>query len=148
MLVRWDPFKEIERIHDEINKVFDTSMSGRNKEEAAMVNWYPAVDVYEDQERVVISAELPGIDPKNVELNIEGDVLTLKGERKFEHEENKENYLRVERAYGTFMRSFTLPDYVDKDNISAEYEKGILKITLPKKPETKPKKVQISVKGK
>lgn len=146
MLVRWDPFKEIERLQKEINRIFDNSMN-TNKEHAMGV-WYPAVDIYEDPERVVISADLAGIDPRDVELNIEGDTLTIKGERKFEHEDKKDNYVRVERAYGTFMRTFTIPEYVDKDKISAEYEKGMLNITLPKKPESQPKKIKVSVKGK
>ncbi len=147
MLVRWDPFKEIERLHDEINKVFNTSRVPSLQEGEEKVTWYPMVDIYEDAENVRITAELPGIDPKNVDVQVNGDVLTLRGERKLEKEDKKENYVRVERAYGTFMRSFTLPEYVDANKIKAEYKKGVLTLTLPKKPETKPKQISIKVQG-
>jgi len=147
MLVRWDPFKEIERLHDEINKVFSTSNASAQKDGEGRVAWYPMVDIYEDAENVMITAELPGIEAKDVDVQVNGDVLTLRGERKLEKDEKKENYVRVERAYGTFMRSFTLPDYVASDKINAEYKKGVLTLTLPKKPETKPKQIAVKVKG-
>jgi HSP20 family protein len=101
------------------------------------------VDIYETENEVVLTAEIPGVDEKDIEIKVEDSTLTLKGERKFEKETKEENYHRIERAYGSFFRSFTLPAYVDQDKIEAEHENGVLKIRMPKKAELKPKKVKI-----
>ena len=107
--------------------------------------WAPAVDIYEKGTDVVLKAELPGLDPKDVDIRIENNVLTLKGERKIEDEIKQENYHRVERAYGGFTRSFTLPSTVDTTNVKADYKDGVLRITLPKREEAKPKQIQVDI---
>ncbi|HHF42390.1 MAG TPA: Hsp20/alpha crystallin family protein, partial [Candidatus Aminicenantes bacterium] len=103
----------------------------------------PSDDIYETEHEVVLTAELPGMDEKDIEIKVEDNTLTISGERRMEKEIKEENYHRIERAYGSFCRSFTLPNYVDQDKISAEYDNGILKITMPKKPELKPRKVKV-----
>src|SRR5438552_14370379 len=107
--------------------------------------WAPAVDIYEQDNNIVLKAELPGVDPKDVDIRLENNTLALRGERKFDNEVKKENYHRVERAYGAFTRSFTLPTVVDQGNIKAEFKDGVLRVTLPKREEAKPKQIQISV---
>ncbi len=108
-------------------------------------NWIPSVDILEKDGNLILRAELPGMTEKDIELKIEGDTLTLKGERKMDAEDKKSNYHRVESFYGSFMRSFRLPDTVDYDKISAEYKNGVLTITLPKKPEVKPREIPVTV---
>jgi HSP20 family protein len=106
-------------------------------------SWAPAVDIYEDESQLVLTAEVPGLSEKDVEIKIEDNVLSIHGERKLEKETREENYHRIERAYGSFFRSFTLPNYIDQDKIRAEHENGVLKIAMPKKAELKPRKVRI-----
>jgi HSP20 family protein len=108
-------------------------------------SWSPAVDILEKDGDLVLRAELPGMTEKQIELKLEGNTLTLKGERKLENEEKKNNYHRVESFYGSFMRAFRLPDTVDMEKISAEYKNGVLVITMPQKPEVKPREIQVSV---
>jgi len=108
-------------------------------------SWSPAVDILEKEGDLVLRAELPGMTEKQIELKLEGNTLTLKGERKLENEEKKNNYHRVESYYGSFMRAFRLPDTVDMEKISAEYKNGVLVITMPQKPEVKPREIQVSV---
>ena len=108
--------------------------------------WTPAVDVFENKDSVVVKAELPGVDPKEVEISMEDGTLYLKGERKSESEDQRDGYHRLERSYGSFARAFTLPDSVDPEKVSAEYKDGLLSVTLPKREESKPKKVKIAVK--
>ena len=108
--------------------------------------WAPSVDVYEDEEKLVIKAELPEMNQKDIEVHVEENQLTITGERKLEKEEKKEKYHKIERSYGTFSRSFTLPSTVDQDKIKAHYDRGVLKIELPKKEETKPRHIAIDVK--
>ena len=109
--------------------------------------WAPAVDIYEKASDVVLKAELPGVDPKDVDIRIENNVLTLKGERKLEGDVKRESYHRVERSYGSFTRSFTLPSTVDTSSVKADYKDGVLRITLPKREEAKPKQIQIHIDG-
>jgi HSP20 family protein len=146
-ITRWEPFRELTRIQDEFNRLFDDRLyryRGGQEEELGSA-FLPAIDVYEDHEALTMTAELPGIEPKDVDLRIENGVLTLKGERKLEKEEKKENYRRVERSYGTFMRTFTLPTTVDGDKVKAEFKNGVLKVMLPKKEESKPKSIKVKV---
>ena len=103
------------------------------------------MDIFENDGNLVLKAELPGIDPKDVDVHVENNVLTLRGERKFESEVKREQYHRVERAYGTFSRSFTLPNVVDTDNIKAEFKDGVLRVTLPQREEAKPKQIQVQI---
>ncbi len=144
-ITRWDPFRDIMTLRDRMNRLFEDLMSTPKLEESEIIQstWSPAVDIYETENELVLTAELPGIDEKDVEIKIEDNTLTLKGERKFEKETREENYHRIERAYGSFYRSFSLPNYIDQDKISAEFENGLLKIHMPKKPEGKPRKVKI-----
>jgi HSP20 family protein len=131
-------------IREKMNRLFEDAVSGRG-EEGAMVSgtWAPAVDIYESENEIVLSAEVPGIEDKDIEIRIEDNTLSLVGERRFEKETKEENYHRVERSYGSFVRSFTIPHYVDQEAIRAEHENGVLKVILPKKPEKKPKTVKI-----
>jgi len=105
--------------------------------------WTPSVDIYETENEIVLTAEVPGIDEKDIDIKIENNTLSLQGERKFEKETKEENYHRIERSYGSFFRSFTIPHNVDQDKIEAEHESGVLRILMPKKPETKPKKIKV-----
>jgi HSP20 family protein len=132
-----------------MNRLFDESFRGINRtsgeEDWVGGAWAPAVDIYEQNGNIVLKAELPGIDPKDVDVKVENNILTLRGERKLDNEVKRENYHRVERAYGTFTRSFTLPNVVDTEKIKAEYKDGLLRMTLPKKDEARPKQISINV---
>ncbi len=142
MLSRWDPFRDLQRLQDEMNRVFDDRLAVRGGES---VGWTPAVDIYEDEEGVSLRVELAGVEPKDVEIRFENGVLTLSGERKLEREDKRENYHRVELAYGTFTRSFSLPGTIDAEKIKAESKNGVLTVHLPKKPEAKPRAIQVKV---
>jgi HSP20 family protein len=127
-----------------MNRLFEDMAASRGEEkDLATSSWAPAVDIYETENEVVLTAEIPGIEEKDIEIKVEDNTLTLKGERKFEKETKEENYHRIERAYGSFFRSFTLPTYVDQDKVEAEHENGVLKIRMPKRAELKPRKVKI-----
>lgn len=149
-LVKWDPFKELVDFRRRMDRLFHevsgSLLRSEWEEPTLLRDWVPAVDVYEDADKFQIQAELPGMDMKDIEVQVEGNTLTLRGERKLEHEDKRENYHRVERVYGAFQRSFSLPSTVDVDKIEATYDRGVLTITLPKKEETRPKSIQIQVK--
>ncbi len=143
-IIRWDPFRDMVTLRERMNKLFEDMAASRGEEkDLATSSWAPAVDIYETENEVVLTAEIPGIEEKDVEIKVEDNTLTLRGERKFEKETKEENYHRIERAYGSFFRSFTLPNYVDQDRIEAEHENGILKIRMPKRAELRPRKVKI-----
>lgn len=144
-ITKWDPFRDIMVLRDRMNRLFEDLVSSPKFEESDIIQstWSPAVDIYETENELVLTAELPGVDEKDVEIKVEDNTLSLRGERKFEKETREENYHRIERAYGSFYRSFSLPNYVDQEKISAEYENGLLKVRMPKKPEVKPRKVKI-----
>ena len=144
LLTRWDPFREFTTLQDRLNRLFQQSFEGRD-EALTTSSFAPAVDVYEDEHNVTLKIEVPGIDEKDIDVRIENNTLTVHGERKFEKEEKEENYRRVERQYGSFTRSFTLPNTVDSEKVSANYDKGVLKITLAKKAEAKPKQIKVNV---
>ncbi len=141
MMTRWEPFREMARLQDEVSRLFEDRLyrSGES------VGWTPACDIYEDEESVTLRFELAGIDAKDVDVRFENGVLTLKGERKLEKDERRENYHRVELAYGTFTRSFSLPGTVDAERIRAESKNGVLTIVLPKRAEAKPRAIQVKV---
>jgi HSP20 family protein len=144
VLTRWDPFREFSTLQDRMNRLFRDSYGDR--EEALTTSTFaPPVDVYEDEHSVTLKIEVPGIDEKDIDVRIENNTLTVHGERKFEKEEKEENFRRVERQYGSFTRSFTLPNTVDTEHVRANYEKGILKIQLAKKAEAKPKQIKVNV---
>ena len=143
-IIRWDPFRDLITIREKMNRLFEEAVSSRGEEkDLVSSSWSPSVDIYETENELVLSAEIPGIDEKDIEIKLEDNTLTLKGERKFEKETKEENYHRIERAYGSFYRSFSLPPYVDQDKINAEHENGVLRIVMPKKPELQPRTVKV-----
>ena len=146
VLTRFEPFREFSTLQDRINRVFRESYRGEGQDESLSTSSFaPAVDVYEGEHTVTLKIEVPGIDEKDIDVRIENNVLTVHGERKIEKEEKEENYRRVERQYGSFTRTFTLPNTVDSENVSATYDKGVLKVGLPKKAEAKPKQIKVNV---
>jgi HSP20 family protein len=146
LLTRWDPLREFSVLQDRMNRLFQ-EYTPSGEEQLSTTNFVPPVDVYEDEHHVTLKAELPGVDPKNVDIRIENNVLTVRGERKFEKEEKEENFHRIERRYGSFMRSFTLPNTVNPDSVKADYENGLLKIQFEKRAEAKPKQIQVNIGG-
>ena len=147
VLTRWDPFREFSTLQDRMNLLFRDSYGDGREEALTTSTFAPAVDVYEDEHNITLKIEIPGIDEKDIDVRIENNTLTVHGERKFEKEEKEENFRRVERKYGSFTRSFTLPNTVDAEHVQAHYDKGILKVQLAKKAEAKPKQIKISVGG-
>ena len=145
VLTRWDPFREYSSLQDRMNRLFRDNYGDSRDEALTTTAFAPPVDVYEDEHNVVLKLEVPGIDEKDIDVRVENNTLTVHGERKFEKEEREENFRRVERQYGSFTRSFTLPTTVDSENIQATYDKGILKIQLAKKAEAKPKQIKVNV---
>ena len=142
-ITRWEPFRDLSRLQNDLYRLLDDrNVPGRGTES---FGWAPAVDVFEDTEGLLFKFELPEVDPKDVAVNLEDGVLTVRGERKLEREDKRENYHRIERAYGTFMRSFTLPATFDPNKVTAETKHGVLRIFVPKRAEAKPKAVQIKV---
>jgi len=132
-------------IQDRMNRLFEDAGSGwRTDEPSATTTWSPAVDIFETEGEIVVKAELPGMERKDITLNLEKNVLTLKGERRFEKETKDDNYHRIERSYGTFSRAFSIPATVDEEKIRADYKDGVLKIVLPKKEQSKPKQIRIA----
>jgi HSP20 family protein len=144
VLTRWEPFREFSTLQDRINRVFRESAAGQD-DSLTTSSFAPAVDVYEDEHKVTLKIEVPGIDEKDIDVRVENNTLTVHGERKIEKEEKEENYRRVERQYGSFTRTFNLPQTVDTENVSATYDKGVLKVSLPKKAEAKPKQIKVNV---
>jgi len=149
LLTRWEPLREFSAMQDRLNRMnrlFRESYSPEVPEEALTTTSYaPPVDIYEDEHNITLKLEVPGIDEKDIDVRIENTTLTVHGERKIEKEEKEENFRRVERQYGEFTRSFTLPSSVDLDQVSAHYDKGMLKIHLPKKAEATPKQIKVTV---
>jgi HSP20 family protein len=144
VLTRWEPFREFSTLQDRMNRLFRESFAD-GRDESLTSTFAPAVDVYEDEHNVTLKIEVPGIEEKDIDVRLENNTLTVHGERKIEKEEKEENYRRVERQYGSFTRTFTLPTTVDAEKVSADYDKGVLKIKLAKKAEAKPKQIKVSV---
>jgi len=145
-IVKYNPFRELRTMQDQMNRMLDMAWNREFGEELKEGVWQPPVDIYEDDQSVVIKAEVPDVDQKDIEVRIENNTLTLKGERKHSSEIKKENYYRVERYFGQFQRSFSLPQSIDQDKVEATCEKGILTITLPKREEVKPKQISVEIK--
>jgi len=145
VLTRWEPFREFSTLQDRMNRLFRETQGNGQDEALTSSSFAPAVDVYEDEHNVTLKIEVPGIDEKDIDVRIESNTLTVHGERKIEKEEKEENYRRVERQYGSFTRTFNLPPTVDAEKVQADYDKGVLKITLPKKAEAKPKQIKVNV---
>ncbi len=146
-IIRWEPFRDLVTTQDRFNRMFNDTFSGvfGEGEDLGSRTWAPPVDIFETDHDVVIKAELPSVDPKDVQVRVEDGTLYLKGERKLQNEVKEENYHRVERAYGSFTRSFALPSSVSADKAKAEYKDGVLTLTMPKREEAKPKTIQINV---
>ena len=149
-IVRWEPFRNLVSLQDRMNRIFDDAARGARRPDedddwALGGSWAPAVDIFEKDGNIVLKAELPGVEVKDVDIRVENNTLSLRGERKLENEVTRENYHRVERAYGSFARSFTLPNVVDTEKIKAEFKDGVLQLTLPKRDEAKPKQIQVSI---
>ena len=142
-ITRWDPFREVYVLQNRLNSLFGNVNEGSSPVTTA--NFVPAVDVYEDEKKVVLKLEVPGIEEKDLDVSVEKNTLTVKGERKFEKEEKEENFHRIERRYGSFFRAFTLPSTVDTENVDASYNAGVLKLELNKKPEAQPKQIKVNV---
>ena len=146
MITRWDPFREFVTLQDRMNRLFRDPRGPEGQDESLTTTAFaPPVDVYEDEHNITLKIEVPGIDEKDIDVRIENNTLTVHGERKFEKEEKEENYRRMERQYGSFTRTFTLPSTVNHDNVQADYDKGVLKIKLEKKAEAKPKQIKVNV---
>jgi HSP20 family protein len=145
VLTRWEPFREFSTLQDRMNRLFRETQGNSQDESLTSSSFAPAVDVYEDEHNVTLKIEVPGIDEKDIDVRIENNTLTVHGERKIEKEEKEENYRRVERQYGGFTRTFNLPPTVDAEKVQADYDKGVLKVTLPKKAEAKPKQIKVNV---
>jgi HSP20 family protein len=142
---RWDPFREVVALQNRVNSLF-REMNEENDPVAA-TSFVPAVDIYEDAQKVVLKLEVPGIEEKDLDVRVENHTLTVKGERKFEAEEKEQNFHRIERRYGSFYRAFTLPSTVDTESVAASYNAGVLKLELTKKAEAQPKQIKINVDG-
>src|SRR6201981_4061636 len=149
LLTRWEPLREFSTMQDRMslmNRLFRESYSSEGPEEAlTTTSFAPPVDIYEDEHTITLNMEVPGIDEKNIDVRIENSTLTVHGERKIEKEEKEENFRRIERQYGSFTRSFTLPSSVDPGQVSAHYDRGVLKISLAKQTEAKPKQIKVNV---
>src|SRR6266404_5657500 len=147
-IVRYDPFRDLRTLQEEVNRLFTGSIPRAFDEEGiARGAWSPSVDIYENKEQIVLEAELPGMNQEDFDLTIENNVITLRGERQFEKKDESDNYHRVERSYGSFTRSFTLPQTVSAEGATAEYKNGVLRVTLPKREEAKARRIEISGEG-
>jgi HSP20 family protein len=149
LLTRWEPLREFSTMQDRMNRMnrlFRESYSPEGPEEAlTTTSFAPPVDIYEDEHTIALKMEVPGIDENDIDVRLENNTLTVHGERKIEKEEKEENFRRIERQYGSFTRSFTLPSSLDPGQVTANYDKGVLKITLAKKADAKPKQIKVNV---
>ena len=147
-ITRYDPFRDLRSLQDEVNRLFSTNLPRSFADEGiARGAWMPNVDIYENKDQLVLEAELPGMNREDFELTIENNVLTLRGERRFEKKDEADNYHRVERAYGSFTRSFTLPQTVSSENATAEYKNGVLRVVLAKREEVKARRIEVAGEG-
>jgi HSP20 family protein len=145
-VVKWDPFRDLISIQDRMNRLFEQTLSrSRGEDAVSAATWTPAVDIYETVDTIVMKAELPGVAREDIQIQVNDNTLTLKGERRFAKDVQEESYLRIERAYGSFHRSFTLPATVQQEKIRAVFRDGVLELTVPKAEETKPKRISIEV---
>ena len=142
---RWEqPFRGAMTLQEQINRVFGDGV-GRTGEESNLTPWATAVDIYETEHELVVKADLPDVNPQDLDIHVENNILTIRGERKFENKANEENYLRIEREYGSFSRSFSLANSVNSEAIKADYQNGVLTLSIPKREEAKPKQIKVNV---
>jgi HSP20 family protein len=147
-IVRYDPFRDIRNLQEEVNRLFSTNLSRSFPDEGiARGAWNPSVDIYENKDQIVLEAELPGMNREDFDVTIENNVITVRGERRFEKKDEADSYHRVERSYGSFTRSFTLPQTVTADSATAEYRNGVLRVTLPKREEVKARRIEVGGEG-
>jgi HSP20 family protein len=145
-IVRWDPYREVLALQNRMNSLFqDFSRSNSGENELATAGFVPPVDIFEDENRLVLKIEIPGMRQEDLDVRLENNTLSVKGERSFQSEGKEENFHRVERRYGSFYRAFTLPNTVDPNSIKADYEAGVLTLELHKRAETKPKQIKVNV---
>ena len=147
-ITRWDPFRELDDLQNRLSTMFGRApikKDGDKREALTVAEWAPLVDIVEDDKNYVIKAELPGIKKEEIKVGVQDDVLTISGERKYEKEEKDKKFHRIERAYGSFVRSFTIPEDSDGEKVSAEFKDGILRVHLPKTEKVKPKQVEVKV---
>ena len=142
---RWTPYRGPNSLQEQVNRLFDDTFSSHRAGQSDLATWAPAVDVFETENELVVKADLPDMNEKDIDARVENNTLTVRGERKFEQQANEDNYLRIERAYGTFTRSFSLPNTVNPEAIRAEYRNGVLTVRMPKREESKPKQIKIGV---
>jgi HSP20 family protein len=143
-IARLEPFHGLANLHDQFNRIFNDSIRNYSGE-SAVTTWAPAVDIYETPNELVVKADLPDVEENDIDVRVENNLLTIRGERKLEKSVSEENYLRVERTYGSFSRSFSLPNTVNPEAIAAEYKNGLLTVTLPKREESRPRQVKVTV---
>lgn len=143
-ITRWDPFHSLASLQEQVNRLFEGNLS-HDRGQSTLTTWAPTVDIYETGDQLVIKADLPEVAEKDIDVRVENNMLTIRGERKLDQKVKEENYLRMERSYGFFTRSFSLPDTVNTEQIHAQYNDGVLTVTLPKRAESKPKQVKINV---
>jgi HSP20 family protein len=142
-ITRFEPFRGVSSLQNQINRLFSEAFD--RSEEGSLTPWAPAVDIYETEQELVVKADLPGVKPEDLDIRVENNVLTIRGERKFEKKVSEDKYLRVERAYGSFSRSFSLASTVNAEAIKADYKDGVLALSIPKREEAKPKQIKVQV---
>ena len=145
-ITRWDPFRELAQLQNRVNRLFQESSLGQD-EGLTTTSFVPPVDIYETEQNIVLKMEVPGVEQKDLDIRIENQTITIRGERNFEKEVKEDNFQRVERRYGSFQRSFSLPNTVNPEQVTADYENGVLKVTLAKRAEAKPKQIKVNVGG-
>ena len=143
-LSRFEPFRGVTTLQDQINRLVNEAFD-RTSDEANLTTWAPAVDIYETEHELVVKADIPEIKPEELDIRVENNILTIRGERKFEKEVSENNYLRVERSYGSFSRSFSLANTGNAEAIKADYKNGVLTLSIPKREEAKPKQIKVNV---
>jgi HSP20 family protein len=144
-ITRWDQSRGLTSLQDQVNRLFEGSFTRDRSDHSDLATWAPPVDIYETENELVVKVDLPDLQEKDIDVRVESNMLTIRGERKFEKDVNEDNYLRVERAYGPFTRSFSLPNTVKSEGIRAEYHNGVLTLHMAKREESKPKQIKISV---
>jgi len=143
-VTRWEPFRNLASLQEQVNRLFEGNLP-HHRDQSTLTAWSPSVDVYETEKDLVIKPHLPAVAATDIDVRLENNMLTIRGERKLEQKVKEENYLRMERSYGCFTRSFSLPNTVNTEQIQAQYNDGVLTVTLPKRAESKPKQVKINV---
>ena len=146
-ITRWDQSRGATSLQNQVIRLFEDNFVRDRSGHADLATWAPPVDIYETENELVVKADLPDLEEKDIDVRVENNTLTIRGERKFDQDVNEDNYLRVERSYGSFMRSFSLPNTVSSESIRAEYHNGVLTLHMAKREESKPKQIKISVSG-